>query len=79
MAAEITDDHLAAFATESTWDALADALVAKYGGIVDRLVLYNPAGDTPERFERYGAVREGDLRRAAERGDRPPGRSRRPR
>ncbi len=56
MAAEITDDHLAAFATESTWDSLADALIAKYGAIVDRLVLYNPAGETPERFERYGAV-----------------------
>jgi probable F420-dependent oxidoreductase len=56
MAAEITDDHLAAFATESTWDSLADALITKYGAIVDRLVLYNPAGDTPERFERYGVV-----------------------
>jgi probable F420-dependent oxidoreductase len=56
MAAEITDDHLAAFATESTWDGLADSLLAKYGGIVDRLVLYNPAGESPERFERYGAV-----------------------
>ncbi len=56
MAAEITDDHLAVFATESTWDGLAGDLVAKYGGMVDRLVFYNAAGDTPERFERYGAV-----------------------
>ena len=33
MAAEITDDHIATFATESTWDGLADALTAKYDGI----------------------------------------------
>jgi probable F420-dependent oxidoreductase len=56
MAAEITDDHLAAFCTESAWGGLADALIDTYGDIVDRLVLYNPSGDTPERFERYGAV-----------------------
>ena len=42
--------------TEAHWDDLADALVAKYDGIVDRLVFYNPAFDTPDRFERYGAV-----------------------
>ena len=56
MAAEITDDHLGVFCTEATWDDLADALVAKYAGIVERLVLYNPAFDTPDRFERYGTV-----------------------
>lgn len=56
MAAEITDDHLAVFCTESRWDGLADALIAKYGEIVDRLVFYNPAFDSPDRFERYGAV-----------------------
>ena len=56
MAAQITDDHLTVFATESSWDTLAADLTAKYGGMVDRLVFYNAAGDTPERFERYGAV-----------------------
>jgi probable F420-dependent oxidoreductase len=56
MATEITDDHLAVFCTEATWDDLADALVAKYVDTVDRLVFYNPAFDTPERFERYGAI-----------------------
>jgi probable F420-dependent oxidoreductase len=56
MAAEITDDHLAVFCTEATWSDLADALIAKYDGIVDRLVFYNPAFDNPERFERYGSV-----------------------
>ena len=31
MAAQISDDHIATFATESTWDGLADALVERYG------------------------------------------------
>ena len=31
MAAQITDEHIAVFATEATWDGLADALIAKYG------------------------------------------------
>lgn len=56
MAAEITDDHLAVFCTEARWDDLADALIAKYATVADRLVFYNPVFDTPERFERYGAV-----------------------
>lgn len=55
MAAQITDEHIAAFATESTWDGLADALREKYAGVATRLVLYNALGDH-ERFERYGEV-----------------------
>jgi probable F420-dependent oxidoreductase len=55
MAAQITDDHIARFATESTWDGLADALIDKYDGVASRLVLYNALTD-PARFERYGAV-----------------------
>jgi alkanesulfonate monooxygenase SsuD/methylene tetrahydromethanopterin reductase-like flavin-dependent oxidoreductase (luciferase family) len=55
MAAQITDEHLAAFAVESTWDGLADALVKRYDGIATRLALYN-ALSGPENFERYGAV-----------------------
>lgn len=55
MAAQISDDHIAAFATESTWDGLADALKAKYAGIATRLVLYNALGDA-DRVERYGEV-----------------------
>ncbi len=55
MAAQITDDHIAAFATESTWEGLADALTAKYQGIATRLVLYNALGG-PDRLERYGEV-----------------------
>ena len=55
MASQITDEHIAKFAVESTWDGLADALEARYGGIASRIVLYNALTD-PERVERYGAV-----------------------
>jgi alkanesulfonate monooxygenase SsuD/methylene tetrahydromethanopterin reductase-like flavin-dependent oxidoreductase (luciferase family) len=55
MAAQVTDEHIAAFATESTWDGLADSLRQKYAGIATRLVLYNAQGN-PERFERYGEI-----------------------
>lgn len=55
MAAQISDDHIATFATESTWDALADALIDKYEGTATRVVLYNALAD-PEHFERYGEV-----------------------
>jgi probable F420-dependent oxidoreductase len=55
MAAQITDDHIAVFATESTWDGLADALRARYDGVASRIVLYN-ALTAPDRIERYGQV-----------------------
>ena len=55
MAAQITDEHLAVFTTQSTWDGLADALVSRYDGMASRIVLYNAARN-PERFERYGEV-----------------------
>lgn len=55
MAAQITDDHLAVFATESTWDGLTDALVATYGDIASRIVLYNALA-SEEKLERYGEV-----------------------
>ncbi|MFM8563857.1 MAG: TIGR03617 family F420-dependent LLM class oxidoreductase [Acidimicrobiia bacterium] len=55
MAAQITDDHLAVFAVESTWDGLAKDLTRRYEGLAARVVLYNAARD-PDRFERYGTV-----------------------
>ena len=55
MAAQISDEHIAAFATESTWDGLADALTDKYATVANRLVLYNALSDQ-ERIERYGEV-----------------------
>lgn len=56
MAAEITDDHLATFCTEATWDTLADRLIETYDGIATRLVLYSAAAADPETFQRYGEV-----------------------
>jgi hypothetical protein len=44
------------FCTEASWDGLADALIATYGGVADRLVFYNPVFERPDRFERYGGV-----------------------
>ena len=41
MAAQITDDHMATFTTEATWDGLADALRERYSDLVSRLVFYN--------------------------------------
>jgi hypothetical protein len=38
MASQISDDHIATFATESTWNGLATALVDKYEGIASRFV-----------------------------------------
>lgn len=55
MATQITDDHIAVFATESTWDGLADALAEKYQTTATRIVLYNALSD-PASFERYGQV-----------------------
>ncbi len=55
MAAQITDEHIDVFATESSWDGLADALAAKYDGIASHLVLYNALTD-PQKLERYGEV-----------------------
>lgn len=69
MAAEITDDHLAVFSTESTWDGLADALIATYEGLATRLVLYSPQFESPDRLERYGAVAAEVSRRTGGRGD----------
>jgi probable F420-dependent oxidoreductase len=56
MAAEITDDHLAVFCVEATWDTLADRLVDTYDGTATRLALYSPQFEGAERLERYGAV-----------------------
>lgn len=55
MAAQVSDDHIAVFATESSWDGLADALIDKYAGMATRLVMYNSVADQ-DRFERYGEV-----------------------
>jgi hypothetical protein len=60
MAAQITDDHLATFCTEATWDGLAEALIERYQGIAGRICFYNAMMGRPdvmhERLERFGEV-----------------------
>jgi probable F420-dependent oxidoreductase len=59
MAAVIDDDLLEHFVTEGTWDDIADAIVAKYGGIATRVVSYFTGSDVvrhPDTFERWGAL-----------------------
>ena len=45
MAATITDEMLDVYSVESTWDGLADALVSKYRGIADRIVMYDASAN----------------------------------
>ena len=59
MAAVIDDDLLEQFTTTGTWDDIADAIVAKYGGMATRVVSYFTGSDvvrSPERFERWGEL-----------------------
>lgn len=59
MFAVITDEHLAAFTTRSTWDDLADVLIERYGHLATRLIFYNAIGERerdPDRWRRYGEV-----------------------
>ena len=53
---------LAVFATEATWDDLAAALVTRYRGLADRLVLYVAGfswGRGDGAFARLGEVARG--------------------
>ena len=84
MAAQITDDHIATFATESTWDGLADALIERYGEIATRIVLYNalairsassdmaPSRDASRPLTLAPAARTRRRRRCRSRTDRRP-------
>ncbi len=59
MAALITDEMLEHFAVVTPWDDLADALVARYGGVATRLVMYlaEPSiADDPAALGRWGEV-----------------------
>jgi probable F420-dependent oxidoreductase len=56
MADQITDDHLATFCVEASWDGLASALLERYGDLANRLVLYSAGGADEERFRRYGEI-----------------------
>jgi len=59
MTEVVTDEMLAEYAVTATWDDLADELLTRYGGLVDRLFTYQPAVDwlrSPELTERWAAV-----------------------
>lgn len=51
MPQEITDDILAEFVVEGTWDDIGEAVEAKYGSALDRVRLYLPF-DGEERWKR---------------------------
>jgi hypothetical protein len=57
MAAAIDDELLDAFAVTSSWDGLADALVARFAGLADRVFPYSVKGlSDPETAARWRAV-----------------------
>ena len=59
MAETITDEMLEHFAVISAWDDLADKLIARYGEVAARVVMYLTAEDirqTPENLARWGEV-----------------------
>lgn len=59
MAGEITDEMLDVYAVEASWDGIADAVLARYGDLVDRTFFYSAAGAwraSPEAAERWRDV-----------------------
>jgi hypothetical protein len=59
MTAAITDDMLEVFAVSGQWSTIGPQLVDRYGGWVDRLVMYSAtpgALATPEGREAWGEV-----------------------
>src|SRR3546814_35551 len=62
MAALITDEMLEHYAVIARWDDLADALVARYGGLAERLVMY--LAEDSLRADRSPLPRWGEVARA---------------
>src|SRR3546814_14297285 len=62
MAALITDEMLEHYAVIARWDDLADALVARYGGLAERLVMY--LAEDSIRADRSTLPRWGEVARA---------------
>jgi probable F420-dependent oxidoreductase len=58
MAAVITDEILDHFVVTATWDGLADALVARYSGRADRVVLYYGSALRDRRLDDYARLGE---------------------
>jgi probable F420-dependent oxidoreductase len=53
MAATVTDEMLAVYALEATWDTLADAIVERYRGHADRVICYFATAS----WERHAEIR----------------------
>ena len=59
MAATVTDDMLDAYCVTATWDELPAALVDRYGGAADRLIMYYAGSawrEDPAVLERWADV-----------------------
>jgi probable F420-dependent oxidoreductase len=59
MGATVTDEMLAVLSIETPWDSLADAIVARYDGIADRVVCYFATASwerRPEIRDRWAEV-----------------------
>ena len=54
MAATVTDEMLAVYALETSWDGLADGIIDRYDGIADRVVCYFATAS----WERQSAIRD---------------------
>jgi probable F420-dependent oxidoreductase len=65
MAATVTDEMLAVFALETSWDDLAGAITARYTGVADRVVCYFAVAS----WERHPGARDrwGEVARAVAR------------
>jgi len=61
MTSLITDEILGTFSVSATWDGLAGALAARYGGLVDRVAPYGTDLRSPEARQRWRQV-TADLR-----------------
>ncbi|HXY94738.1 MAG TPA: TIGR03617 family F420-dependent LLM class oxidoreductase [Acidimicrobiia bacterium] len=71
MASVLTDDMLAPYTVTATWEELPDALLARYGGVADRVLSYLGTGawpTSPEAAERWAAVAAELRRRTIARG-----------
>ena len=59
MRAAVTDDMLAVYAVESSWDELADVVIDRYYGAADRVVMYFAGTSVradPTAIDRWASV-----------------------
>ena len=59
MAATVTDEMLDGFALVARWDDMADALIARYAGMAERVVLYLALDDirsAPSTLDQWGEI-----------------------